>query len=209
MNYFGIRPDTSFYDVLEAQARTAREAAQTFYALTGDLGHVAPYMEKLERIEQDADTLHEHLAHKVNAQFLTCLDREDMQTLTNHLDAVAFGVKNAGSRINLYRLARPRPDLESFSCLLVAITQQTQEMVCLLRRGFGGSELCGVIAGIHALEHRAQVVFEHGLTAMFSDPALDHRLLVAWKDVYERMETAIRECDRLARFVESLSGKYA
>lgn len=209
MNYFGTRPDTSFYDVLEAQARTAREAAQTFYALTADLGHVAPYLEKLERIEQDADTLHEHLAHKVNAQFLTCLDREDMQTLTNHLEAVANGVKSAGSRINLYRLARPRPDLESFSCLLVAITQQTQEMVCLLRRGFGGGELCSVIAGIHALEHRAQSVFEHGLAAMFCDATLDYRLLVAWKDVYERMETVIGECDRLARFVESLSGKYA
>ena len=209
MIHFGPRPDTSFYDVLEAQARTARDAAQTFYALTADLSHVAPYLEKLERLEHDADTLHEHLAHRVNAQFLTCLDREDMQTLTNHLDAVAAGVKNAGSRISLYRLARPRPDLESFSCLLVAITQQTQEMVCLLRRGFRGGELCSVIAGIHALEHRAEQVFEHGLASMFGDTTLDHRLLVAWKDVYERMETAIRECDRLARFVESLSGKYA
>ena len=209
MMIFGAKPDTSFYNVLEAQAQAANEAAQTFYALTADFGHIAVHLDRLEQIEHKADGLTHSFVNKLNSQFVTPLDKEDMHTLTDRLDDITDAIEAAASRVGLYRLARPRPDLEALVCLLVAITQETKAMVALLHKGFHRDKLSSVLAGIHALETRSDKAFRQALSDLFDDATLDSRLLIQWKDVYERIEKAINQCEKLAGFVESLTTKYA
>ena len=206
---FGNRPDTSFYTLLEAQAQAANEAAQTFYALTGDFGHLAEHLGRMESIEHQADMLTHSVISRINGQFLTPLDKEDMHILTARLDDITDAIESAASRMGLYRLARPRPDLESLVCLLVAITQETKALVSMLHQGFRRERLSSVLAGIHALESRGDRAFRQALSDLFDDQTLDSRLLIQWKDVYERIENAINQCEKLAGFVEGLTAKYA
>jgi uncharacterized protein Yka (UPF0111/DUF47 family) len=202
------RQDHLFFDILEAQAQAAHEAAKTFLILADHFDQMPAYVERLEALEHDADRLTHGFINRVNTQFVTPLDKEDMHALTGKLDDIVDGIEATAGRMGAYRLIRPRPDLLVLAGLLVAATQETLALTQLLRHGFGRSELPDVIAGIHALESHSDRELRKALSDLFADDNLDTRLLIQWKEVYERIETAINGCEKLAGFVESLIVKY-
>ena len=59
------------------------------------------------------------------------------------------------------------------------------------------------------METHTDRTFRQALTSLFEDNALDIRLLIQWKEIYERIEKAINQCEKLAGFTESLMVKYA
>lgn len=206
---FSNKKDDSFYDLLDAQALAAYEAASTFNALAMDFSQLKMYLKRLEDIEHEADKLTHSFVNKVNTQFITPMDKEDMHDLTGRLDDITDMIEKAATRIKVYRLTTPRPELGGLVAMLVGITKETQALVALLRHGFKHGELSAVVAGIHAMETRSDKAFQQALTTLFEDESVDARMLIKWKEVYELIEKAINRCEKLAGFIESLTIKYS
>jgi predicted phosphate transport protein (TIGR00153 family) len=206
---FPHKKDHSFYDLLDAQAQSAHDAAATFNALVLDFPQIRKYLKKLEDIEHEADQLTYSFVNKVNTQFITPMDKEDMHALTDRLDDITDTIEKAANRIEVYKLKAPRAELAGLVAMLVGITNEIQALVGLLRKGLKEEELSPVISGIHAMESRMDKAFRKALTALFEDNDLDPRQLIQWKEIYELIEKAINRCEKLAGFVESLMVKYA
>ncbi len=206
---FSNKKDQTFYDVLNEQARSANEAANTFHAFVLDFSQMPACLKRLEEIEHEADTLTHQFVNQVNTQFITPMDKEDMFELTDRLDDITDTIEKTANRIEVYRLTAPRPELKGLVTMLVGITQETQTLIQHLRGGFKQPELKQVIAGIHAMESRTDKVFRQALTNLFTDDTLDTRQLIQWKEIYELLEKAINRCEKLAGFIESLIVKYA
>jgi uncharacterized protein Yka (UPF0111/DUF47 family) len=200
--------DDSFFDILEAQAQAAYQAACTFLMLADHFDQMPEYLERLEALEHDADRLTHGFVNKVNTQFTTPFDKEDLRALTDKLDDITDSIEATAGRMAAYRLQTRRPDLLVLGGLLVAVTQETLAMTQLLRHGFGNTELPEVIAGIHAMESRSDREFRKALSDLFADDDLDVRTLIKWKEIYERIEYSVNRCEKLAGFVESLMVKY-
>ena len=161
---FTNKKDNSFYDLLDAQAESAYEAASVFNALASDFSQMKMYLKKLEDIEHEADKLTHSFVNKVNTQFITPMDKEDMHDLTGLLDDITDMIEKAATRIKVYRLTTPRPELAGLVAMLVGITKETQALVSMLRQGFKHEELSAVVAGIHAMETRSDKSFQQALT---------------------------------------------
>jgi uncharacterized protein Yka (UPF0111/DUF47 family) len=205
----GHKGDAAFYDVLEAQAHAAHEAAQVFCRLAGDFEHISDYLKTLETIEHEGDLLTHSVIDRINSEQITPLAKEDLHSLTDRLDTITDTIEAAAGRIEVYRLHTPRPDLAPLTGLLVAITQEMLALIRLLRRGFHQPELLQIIAGIHAMETHTDKAFRRALFDLFGDQTLDYRAFIGWKEIYERIEKAINRCEKIAGFVESLRVKYA
>jgi predicted phosphate transport protein (TIGR00153 family) len=206
---FANRQNSTYFDVLEAQARHANEAAVVFSRFAGDFREIGTHVKTLEQIEHDADQLTHKFVNTVNTQFITPLDKEDLHSLTDQLDDITDAIEAAGARVALYRLPSPRPDLARIVEMLVSITARVESMIAQLRSGFRTAELSEVIADIHSIESKSDKAFRKAVLTLFDDESIDARLLIKWKEVYERMEKAINRCEKLAGFVESLMAKYA
>lgn len=111
----------TFYDLLDAQAHSAQKAAQQFYALTQDFGHIADYTQGIKQIERDADDITHQLANKIDSTFVTPLDKEDLRALSGALDDITDLIEAAASRVALYQLPAPRPDLAPLVALLESV----------------------------------------------------------------------------------------
>ena len=206
---FGNSKDKSFYDLLDAQAEAAHAAASAFNALALDFSQIPIYLKKLEDIEHEADRLTHAFVNKVNTQFITPMDKEDMHGLTDRLDDITDTIETAASRIDVYRLKSPRPELGGLVSQLVGVTLETQTLIGLLREGFHTGQIAPLVARIHEMESRMDKQFRQSLTALFEDEELDTRNLIQWKEVYEFIEKAFNRCESLAGFVESLMVKYS
>jgi len=201
--------DNSLFDILEAQAQAAYQAASTFLMLADHFDQIPDYLIRLETLEHDADRLNHGFVNKVNTQAVTPYDKEDLHGLTDRLDDITDSIEGTAGIMAAYRLRAPRPELLVLAGLLVTITHEALALTQLLRHGFRGTELPDVIAGIHALESRSDREFRRALSDLFAAEDLDVRLLIQWKEIYERIENSINRCEKLAGFVESLIVKYS
>jgi predicted phosphate transport protein (TIGR00153 family) len=206
---FNTKKDQSFYDLMDAQALAASQAASEFHKLSLDFSLMKPCLKRLDEIEHEADSLSHSLINKINTQFITPLDKEDLHALTDRLDDITDTIEKAASRIEVYRLREPRPDLPALVAQLKGITDEMKTLIGLLRLGFDQARLAPVIAGIHETESRMDKVFRKALTTLFEDETLDTRQLIKWKEIYEIIEKATNRTEHLASFVESLMVKYA
>lgn len=203
------KKEADFFEMLNAQAQSAYDAADTFHAFAIDFSQRARCLKKLEDIEHQGDTITYEFVNFVNTQIHIPLDKEDMFSLTDRLDNITDTIEKAASRIDVYRIASPRPELKGLVTMLVGITKETQLLVQQLRGGFRQADLKPIIAGIHAMETRSDKAFRLALTGLFDDENLDVRQLIQWKEVYELIEKAINRCEKLAGFIETLIVKYA
>lgn len=198
----------TYYDLLEAQAAAASEAAALFLGLVSDFSDMPAYLERLEAVEHHADDLTRALVGRLDAGEAAPLDRHDLRLLCERLDNITDSIESAALRIRAFRLAPPRADLPALASLLVGITQETQALVRQLRHGFRNGDMAVTMAGIHALEKQSDKTFWLAVSDLLDDATMDMRLLLKWKDVYERIEKAIDKCENVAALIENLRVKY-
>src|SRR5438045_5238431 len=96
---FSNKADLSFYDLLNEQARLAQEAAQFLDRYVLDFPRAQEYLAKLEEIEHEGDRLTHSFINKVNTQFITPMDKEDMHGLTDRLDDIVDTIERIAGRM--------------------------------------------------------------------------------------------------------------
>lgn len=209
MRFPGFGKDLSFYILLEAQADAAVRAAKEFLALTRDFSNNPSYIERIEAIEHEADELTHQLANKVDATFVTPLDKEDLRALSSGLDDITDSIEAGTQKLVIYRLTVARPDLEPLVSLLVQITQATLELVKTLRNMQSREALQPLLIRVHDIENEGDQHFRKALTDLFNTPDPDPIMVIKWKEIYESVEVAVDSCEDVANIVESVVVKYA
>lgn len=201
--------DDVFYDLLEKQADAAHRAAQSLASLAADFGKSDTIAQAMKRIEDEADDLTHQLVNAADARFVTPLDKEDLHRLSNALDTVTDTVEAAGARVALYQLKTPRPDLAPMADLLVAVTGVTRDAVGGLRRLKDHKALEDTLVRIHDLENNSDQLYRTALGTLFNEAGAEPLLVMKWKEIYDRIEVAVDECEDVADILESLVVKYA
>jgi uncharacterized protein Yka (UPF0111/DUF47 family) len=209
MRLFGLGKDTTFQVLLEAQADAACRAAEEFRALAGDFAAATERTKRIEEIEREADKLTHVLANKVDATFVTPLDKEDLHGLSSALDDVTDAIEAAAGRIGMYRLDTTRSDLVPLADGLVAATAATRDAVAALRSLKGRDALRDVLIRVHDAEDRGDGLYRGALADLFNTPGADPILVMKWKEVYDRIEQALDACEDVSNLVESVAVKYA
>ena len=201
--------DLTFYNLLEAQAEAAHRAARSFHTLTRDWSCLHQCAAEVDQIEHDADELTHQLANRANATFVTPLDKEDLRGLSGALDDITDAIEAAVSRIVLYRLASPRPEIEAMVAQLVEITRLTHEAVAALPRIRNSEEMKSRFIQIHKTENDSDTLYRKALQDLFDAPNPDPLEVIKWKEIFDRIEIAVDKCEDVANVVEGVVVKYA
>jgi uncharacterized protein len=209
LRLLGLGKDVAIYKLLEAQAEAAHRAALEFQKLSRDFPNCQTYIQKIEDIEHEADEMTHQLANKIDATFVTPLDKEDLRALSSGLDDITDFIESGTSRLGLYQLSEARPDLPPLVDLLVEITHCTHELVSTLRVMRGREAIQPLLIRIHDLENRSDQGFRQALATLFNSPNPDILMVIKWKEIYDRVETAVDSCEDVATVVESVVVKYA
>lgn len=201
--------DTSFYVLLEGQAKVAHEAALEFLAMARDLENLRPHIDKLRDIEHNGDDLTHELQTKVVATFITPLDKEDLRSLSQALDDVTDVIEAAAVRAELYGLSKPRPEMVPLVELLVRATQLAVECTHELQNGFGKSKvLREKLKEIHTVENESDTLFRGALANLFGEATPDALYVIKWKEMFDRIEAAVDKCEDIAKIIENVIIKY-
>ncbi len=203
-----LSKDVGFYRLLEAQARVAVRAAQEFHALSQNFTDLAGRAAVMEDIEHEGDQLTHELQNKVAATFITPIDKEDLRELSQALDDVTDFIEAAAARALLYNLKEPRPDLADISEILVRATEKTADAIAELQLGFQRETIKEKLKEIHTLENESDYAFRASLAKLFAEPEVDALYAIKWKEMYDRIETAVDKCEDIAKTLGTMLVKY-
>jgi uncharacterized protein len=204
------RKDNNLYALLDGQATVAVKAAEQFLAMTRDFGNLQHYADVLDKLEDDGDDLTHKLQDLIAATFITPLDKEDLKELSSALDDVLDYIEAAAARAALYKLKEPREELIAMAELLLQVTLLTQKAVATMRDGFRRTkELESMLRDIHTVENESDQVFRKALGTLFDEPGIDPLLVIKWKEMFDRIETAVDKCEHIAAIIGTILVKYA
>lgn len=202
--------DQVFYSLLESQAQTAHRAAVAFQDAVQDFERLEMHAARIADIEHEGDVLTHELQNLIASTFITPLDKEDLRDLSQALDDVTDFIEAAAARAELYRLRGLRNDLVPLTSILVEVTDVVCRATAELRNGFQKSvTLKKTLTEIHTLENDSDRAFRKALADLFDEPGVDALTVIKWKEIYDRIETAVDKCEDVAKILGTVIVKYA
>ncbi len=155
--------------------------------------------------ERKGDDITRDILQRLNTSFVTPFDREDIHALAEELDDVVDDVLEVGHRLVLGDDRPAIPELLQQADLLVAMSDDVNELVARLEAMRG---IQPFLDSVDRLESEGDAVFRNGLQRLFGGE-LEAIAALRWKDIVEAMEAALNTLEDASNVVESIVLKHA
>ena len=197
--------DREFFDLFEEQAANIARAADLLDQMLAHWPERADLSRDILLCEQEGDRITHDIIQRLNQTFVTPIDREDILELASALDDVVDYTEEVADYMGLYRIEAPMEQATRQAHILVQATRQIAEAMPRLR-GFAG--LNHFIVEIHRLENDGDRATRDAMASLF-EGGIDPMVVIRWKDIFERLESAIDACEQVANVVETIAIKNA
>jgi predicted phosphate transport protein (TIGR00153 family) len=190
-----------FYDLLGQGAGVALEIARKAEIRFREFPSSPVSQAQIKELEHKGDRITSELIGQLNSQHITPFDRDDLFRLAGAIDDVTDAIENASELLGLYGIEGPTKHALEQCRLLVAATEQVDELLRGLKGRRGSAPQ---IEEIKRLEDEGDRIKRDAVASLFKDDRIDPLIVVRWKDVYEALENAIDACERVAHLVGNL-----
>lgn len=202
--------DTKFYDLLESSAAAAKQSAAILASLlpkligaaTDDaLADLAQARRKHKRIAQET-------TEALCKNFVTPLEREDIEALSTALYKISKNVEKIGERLIISPAGADPQNITRQIVMLGQATEVVAKMVNELRSKSHGEAIRDDYERLQGIEGDADKLMNQLLRELYHGTG-DARLVVYWKDLYELTEKGIDRCRDAGYVVFHVALKYS
>ncbi|CAB4930247.1 unannotated protein [freshwater metagenome] len=155
--------------------------------------------------EGEGDTILHGIRARLNATFVTPIDREDILELGSAFDDIIDFAEETADYLVIYGIEAPMESAQRLSKVLLAATKALEKAVPSVR---DFSDASAAIYEVHRLENEGDRISRDAIASLFHN-GIDPMVVIRWKDVYERMEQAIDACEHAADVIDEIIIKNA
>jgi predicted phosphate transport protein (TIGR00153 family) len=165
----------------------------------------ASYLTHIKSVENACDELIHSIVTKLNSSFITPFDREDIYLLSGALDDVVDLIDDAARALVMYHVAEATQHARRFGGVIQRMAVQLHEVVSQLERPSG---ISARLVEIHRLENEGDDLYHEAISELFGGTP-DPLYVLKWKEIYEKLESAVDRCESVANIIESVIIKHA
>ena len=184
--------EDKFFDLLEASAEQARCSVQALVKLSRNPEQAELLNEFIESRRKDKKITAE-ISEAVCTTFVTALEREDIEALSNALYKIPKTVEKIGERMLLTPQQVQGVDFSKQTGILEQTTDTVLSMVKALRQGANLEQMKELNDKLQKLEGEADKKHLELLRDLYSGRH-DPLKVVVLKDLYELLEKVIDRC---------------
>ncbi len=192
--------DREFFDLFEEAGSNILRASELLNQMLGDYPKQAGLARDILLCEQEGDRITHDLIHRLNQTFVTPIDREDIYELAFALDDVVDFTEEVADYLGLYKIEAPMEQAQRMAHILRDATRQIAEAVPRLR---GFKDIKHYTVEINRLENDGDRTVRDAIASLF-DNGIDPMFVIRWKDIFERLESAIDACEKVANILEGI-----
>jgi uncharacterized protein len=200
---------TSFFDLFDRHAGHLVTISHEVRDLFRHFDRLEERQGRIKDLEHQCDEITHELFNQIHATFVTPLDKEDIAAIAGGLDDVADYLDAASVRVVLYQIPESTPEAIQLAELLVQIVEVLQGAVACLRDNRERGKVTQACRDIHRLENESDAAYRAALGKLFNTPGADPITVLKWKEIYDRLETAVDKCEDVSNVVEAIHIKYS
>ncbi len=187
--------EEKFFDLFEAHAAKAREAARSLRAIVEGGPETASHCATLSRQEEEADQISYDVMLAIRRSFITPFDRSDIKALSSALDDAIDQMNKTGKTVMLYDVARFEPNMKALAEKVIVMADLIAEALPMMRNvGQHAANLHALTGELSRIEGESDELNDQGLRALFKGAAREDALaFVIGSEIYEHLE---KVCDR-------------
>lgn len=213
---FRIFPrEESYFDLFEAAADNADEAARLLLDMVEDFVDPEAKAKRLVEREHEGDRITHAILSRLNSTFITPFDREDIYALASQLDDVVDYLEATADMLVLHRVTEPIEAVIEQARIIRRATSETAQGLRYLR-SINQEQLRRYWVTVNELENEGDKRYRRARAELYefrgnSNHGGEHaaRYVLIWKDIVEQLEEALDALEHVAHTVESIVLKHA
>jgi uncharacterized protein len=190
-----------FYRLYERSAANAVDTSRLLVELLDrfpDDG--AELVRQVKEREHDGDRLTHEIVDLLNRTFVTPFDRDDMYRLAGALDDICDHIDEAADNIFLFGVKVIPDEAKRQAEVILRSALRLDEAVRLLD---GFKDVRVQLAELRELEDEGDRLERDALAGLFRS-GQDPISIIRWKDMHERLESAVDACEYAADVLEAI-----
>ena len=192
--------ERQFYDLFEEAGANVVRAASILEDMLEHWPEKAELYRELVVCEQDGDRITHDIIHKLNATFVTPIDREDIIALASGLDDILDFTEEVGDFLGLYRIEAPMEQAQALARVLHQASREVEQALPRLRTL---ADISHFVVEIHRLENEGDRLERSALASLF-EAGIDPMMVIRWKDIFDRLEQAVDATEHVANTLQGI-----
>jgi uncharacterized protein len=160
---------------------------------------------KIKGLEHEADNLTHDIIDRIDRTFVTPFDREDIHALASELDDVIDLIDGTARRATIFRIEKTRPAAVVLAEVLARAASTVEEGVRDMK---SSKRVYAISEKLKMLEEEGDAVYHEAMGALFAEGG-DALEVVKWKDLYDKIEDALDQCEDVGNVLQSIALKNA
>ncbi|MCE5316893.1 MAG: DUF47 family protein [Parachlamydia sp.] len=186
--------EVRFFDYFSQHAALVAQAAEELL-VTRDL-------ERLNKLEEEADQVAHQCVDGLRNTFITPIDRHDIFRLITRMDDIIDMIDETARYYACCQIGEPTPEFKALAEILVKAAHALEKAVKGLHDLKNSSSIIAECIVINELENEADNLIAETLKCLFESD--DLRRIIKWKEIYQRLETSIDRCEDVANLIEGI-----
>ena len=200
-----IPREKAFFEQFTRGAENMVEGAVLLKRMVDNFADPHEAFKAIVEAEHRGDEIIREIIQTLNSTFITPIDREDIHTLAAGIDDVMDFVEAAADMLILHHVESPTEAVRAQADVLVRACEAVLECVRRLASFKGLEEYW---EQVHAIEKEGDRVFRQTVAELFNGnyKAMD---VLKWKEIYDQIEAAIDQCEKIADGLQAIVLKNA
>ena len=200
-NYFKM-----FIKMTEYSCAAARNLNQTLSEF--DVEKLPELMEYLHQIEHTGDEEKHSMMRKLVKEFITPIGREDIVSLGHEIDNVTDAIEDVLLRVYMFNIQAIRPEAVEFARVIVQCCDEMKIIMEEFQNYKKSDKIYSSVVEMNRLEEVGDALYMRAMRNLYTSGA-DAVELMAWTEVYNRLERCCDACENVANVVEGVMMKNA
>ena len=197
--------EREFFDLFEEAGSNIVRAAELLERMLDQWPDHGELARDVVVCEQEGDRITHDIIQRLNQTFVTPIDREDILELASALDDIVDFTEEVADYMGLYKIEAPMEQAQQLAHILLQSSRQIAEAMPRLRTF---KDISHYTVEINRLENDGDRVTREAMASLF-DNGIDPMVVIRWKDLYERLESAIDATEHVANILEGIVIKNA
>jgi uncharacterized protein Yka (UPF0111/DUF47 family) len=182
-----------FYDLLEASAAQARQSVESLSQLLSQPVGSAPNLDTFSAKRREEKKITRQIDEALCRTFVTELEREDIESLSNALYKIPKTVEKIAERVMITREKLAAVDFSAQIKLMAAAAEIVVTMISELRRKLHLERVKSLNEELQQIEGDADKLMLECLSGLYNN-GKDGVQVVILKDLYDLIEKVVDRC---------------
>ena len=170
-----------------------------------DIGKIGTMLTEMHEFEHEGDSLRHEMTEALARSFVTPIEREDMQELCQKLDHVIDSIEEVLQAIYFNCIEKISAESIVFAEKICVCTAKMKEMLVELPNFKKYEKLRSLIIDVNTAEEDCDTLYlRANYECRKAWNGKDPLEVIAWRDIYSKLEECADACEHVADTVEAI-----